>query len=420
MAPRRLGVRAEALVIAPYADTKQLSWVKTLDEPLQKDDRGRAALPTAAFEAAAFAVVDGAAPEEPSSSIVAPEEPTSSSAVPEEPTGSKTAARAATWTRYVAEGPGPPGRVPAATCTTGGGLFIFGGETDAPPWSPIPNRYLNDVWRLDLRSGRWEELSPDGAPGAPDPRVCASAVASDAGELVVYGGIRRRGGEHETMGDLWTFSTTTKRWTKTEASGAAPGPLAGHAAARVKGDCAIVYGGAHPEAALSDETYLLDLKTKAWTRRAPGPAARDFHVLLSSPDGVLMWGGADDGVWRYCVETDAWTKDADLPYLSGRSGVVLNDGSVVSVGGMSLVDRVAQYDAEVLMRSSGAAFRAVDAAADAPPGRCFPALAAAPDGSVLMFGGYRRIDGETQERLGDVWKLELRPAPPRTMTPPFD
>ena len=72
------------------------------------------------------------------------------------------------------------------------------------------------------------------------------------------------------------------------------------------------------------------------------------------------------------------------------------------------------------MRSSGAAFRAVDAAADAPPGRCFPALAAAPDGSVLMFGGYRRIDGESQERLDDVWKLELRPAPPRTMTPPFD
>jgi hypothetical protein len=64
-------------------------------------------------------------------------------------------------------------------------------------------------------------------------------------------------------------------------------------------------------------------------------------------------------------------------------------GSVMSVGGMSLVDRVAQYDAEVLMCSSGGAFRAIDAAVAAPPGRCFPALAAAPDGSVSMFGGCR-------------------------------
>ena len=56
------------------------------------------------------------------------------------------------------DGPAPLGRVPAAACVFAGGLYIFGGETDdMRPWVPIPNRYLNDVWRLDLRSGRWEE-----------------------------------------------------------------------------------------------------------------------------------------------------------------------------------------------------------------------------------------------------------------------
>ena len=168
------GVRAEALSVSPYAGTEQLSWVKTLDEPLTMDDRGRAALPPAAFEAAAFAVVDGADPREP--------------------TSSKGEAKVAKWTPLSVDGPAPLGRVPAAACVFGGGLYIFGGETDdTRPWVPIPNRYLNDVWRLDLRSGRWEELSPDGAEGAPDPRVCAAAVASDAGEIVMYGGLVRRG-----------------------------------------------------------------------------------------------------------------------------------------------------------------------------------------------------------------------------------
>ena len=216
---------------------------------------------------------------------------------------------------------------------------------------------------------------------------------------------------------MWIFSPATRRWTRREATGG-PGPLTGHAACRLRGDRALVFGGARPEAEHSNETWVLDLKTSAWTRRAPGPAARDFHLLLPAREGVLMWGGVDDGAWRYCVETDAWHKDADLPYLSGRAGVALSDGTVVTLGGMGLVDRVASYDAEVLVRR-GTAFIAVEAA-DMPPGRCFPTLAAAPDGSVIMFGGYRRVDGEAQERLGDVWRLELRPAPPRTTTPPYD
>ena len=88
------GARADALAVAPYAGTEQLSWVKTLDESLTMDDRGRAALPPAAFEAAAFAVVDGADPREP--------------------TSSKGEAKVAKWTPLAVDGPVPLGRVPAA------------------------------------------------------------------------------------------------------------------------------------------------------------------------------------------------------------------------------------------------------------------------------------------------------------------
>ena len=87
-------------------------------------------------------------------------------------------------------------------------------------------------------------------------------------------------------------------------------------------------------------------------------------------------GGVDDGAWRYCAETDAWHKAADLPYLSGRAGVSLNDGTVVAFGGMDVAQGVAAYGSELLVRR-GDAFGAIEAP-DAPTGRCFPTLAAAP------------------------------------------
>ena len=59
--------------------------------------------------------------------------------------------------------------------------------------------------------------------------------------------------------------------------------------------------------------------------------------------GGAKGGGVDDGAWRYCAETDAWHKDADLPYLSGRAGVALSDGTVVAFGGMDVAQGVAAY-----------------------------------------------------------------------------
>ena len=109
------------------------------------------------------------------------------------------------------------------------------------------------------------------------------------------------------MDDLWTFSPATRRWTRREATGG-PGPLTGHAACRLRGDRALVFGGARPEAEHSNETYVLDLKTSTWARRAPGPAARDFHLLLPSREGVLMWGGVDDG---FVIKASATTGKAE-------------------------------------------------------------------------------------------------------------
>ena len=139
------------------------------------------------------------------------------------------------------------------------------------------------------------------------------------------------------------------------------------------------------------------------------PAARDFHAVCASGGRVLAWGGVDDGsVW--VLDDGAWTEEtsAAFPYASGRAGTVRPDGSLVAVDGFGVRAGAATYSADVFVRgASGGAFQKATVVGETPPGRCFPTLAALPGGSVLVFGGYRRVDGEKQERLGDVWRLEL-------------
>ena len=368
---------ADSLSFVPALDSgdvvgRAYSWIKELEAPLGRDERGRAVLPPEAFDDAAYRVETGDA-----------------------------------WRREEAK-PAPLGRVPAATCVAGGALYVFGGETDDAA-GVVPNRYLNDVWRLDLATGDWEELSPDGAAGAPAPRVCSSAVCRE-GKLVLYGGIARGADDvfdHSPMGDLWTFDVEKKAWAPRNATGDAPGPLAGHTATLL-GDAMMIFGGSREDSTLSDELRTLDLATGAWVAAAPAgprPAPRDFHVAAERGGKLLVWGGVDDGsVWTY--DGAAWASEAtELPYLSGRAGTVLPDGTLLSVGGFKVVGGVAAYDADVMVCSGGGWADATPASAG-PKGRCFATLAPVGD-AVFVWAGYRRVDGEADERLGDLWRLDL-------------
>eukprot|EP00198_Chlamydomonas_reinhardtii_P005763 XP_001695099.1 predicted protein [Chlamydomonas reinhardtii] len=160
------------------------------------------------------------------------------------------------WT-YSGEGGGrwsaveyAPGPVPQAA-VLGGGLWLVGGwDPSAPPDGANPTAaFLNDVWRLDLRTWAWQQVEGSAAqparavlrrvpvrgaaadPPSPPSRglhsltLAAAAPGSGTGSasaaLYVYGGAPQSGSMYN---DLWRLDLETGGWSwvQLDPAGAAP------------------------------------------------------------------------------------------------------------------------------------------------------------------------------------------------------
>ncbi len=61
--------------------------------------------------------------------------------------------------------PFPQPRVAAQAAVVGDHLWLVGGWNPAAaavPGADPQSQFLNDVWRLDLRTGTWQEVTPQG------------------------------------------------------------------------------------------------------------------------------------------------------------------------------------------------------------------------------------------------------------------
>jgi hypothetical protein len=111
-------------------------------------------------------------------------------------------------------------------------MYLFGGCSS--PNGPCPQ---GDLWVLDLKMGKWTELTPGGA--KPSPRSNPS-IAFDPGkaELYLFGGKTGSG----MSAEAWSYSPSRNAWTRIE--GAGPTPRASHATAPdPQGKRLIIFGG---------------------------------------------------------------------------------------------------------------------------------------------------------------------------------
>ena len=81
----------------------------------------------------------------------------------------------------------PPGRFSAASASLNDSLFSFGGCIYSWPSPNFTTQYFNALYRLDTRTWRWSEASPQNARGAPMPK-CNSGMVALRNNLLVFGG----------------------------------------------------------------------------------------------------------------------------------------------------------------------------------------------------------------------------------------
>lgn len=86
-------------------------------------------------------------------------------------------------------------------------LLMFGGTVLS---APFEGRLLNDTWRLDLRGGAWERMTPENPP--PPVAVHGSAYDPVRRTLVVFGGEVGKMYSNEFLEGTWLLDTAALTW----------------------------------------------------------------------------------------------------------------------------------------------------------------------------------------------------------------
>lgn len=81
-------------------------------------------------------------------------------------------------------------------------MYVFGGEFTSP--SQMQFYHHKDMWRLDLMTMKWEELSMK---GGPTPRSGHRAVAYKGSKIFVFGGFYDTGHDVRYFNDCYMYDT---------------------------------------------------------------------------------------------------------------------------------------------------------------------------------------------------------------------
>lgn len=206
------------------------------------------------------------------------------------------------WTPVKINGPLPPPR---------GGFRIF---YDANTRHLIRfgghdcfHEFVNETWILafddsTLSSGRWRQLFPDSADGAPHGRASyAAAYDARTNRFILHGG----NAAGLTAGDVWILEHANgdgvPAWRRVDCAGTTPRLSSHNAAFDSTSGTMVVFGGTDSSEVLRRDLWRVTGLTAtpvrcAWSRipiDEPGPNARTNHSVLFNPRTreILIVGG---------------------------------------------------------------------------------------------------------------------------------
>ena len=224
-----------------------------------------------------------------------------------------------------------------------GSVLVAGGVTSRAGGGVTALR-SSERYRPD--DGEWHP-----AADMTDARTAHTAIALDAGAVLVVGGVAPVGtGDDPALAFCELYDPEHNRWTPT---GSLLRGRRHHQATRLSGGAVLVTGGTAPGSPgtapfdpFSQRTVeRFDPATGVWTAKAAMPSGRAFHRAAALPhDRLLVAGGAasdrDEAGYRsalvYDVADDSWVPAAGL--TDGRwsfAALALTDGRVLAAGGVA-------------------------------------------------------------------------------------
>ena len=186
-------------------------------------------------------------------------------------------------------------------------MYVIGGEFTSP--SQMQFYHHKDMWRLDLASSQWEEIS---IKGGPTPRSGHRAVLWRS-SIFVFGGFYDTGVDVKYYNDAYLFDIPEQRWTKLGEdkkgdNGMWPAPRSAVGLA-VYDDTIFLYGGFtktgrclsssdDSRGTIHVDVWAMDLNSKSWSkvRRAgiPPTPRCGFSTAVHKRRNLIVFGGVLD------------------------------------------------------------------------------------------------------------------------------
>jgi hypothetical protein len=344
-------------------------------------------------------------PSTPAPSAQPSAEPTVSESAAPSPSADATAEPSppAGWSELSPSGPAPDPRedhtwtLDEAASTA----YLFGGRAD--------DVASNELWRYDLATDAWTQLSPAG--DVPSARFGHVAAWAEGVGLIIWSG--QAGPAFFT--DVWVYNPSADAWRELPAGGDVPPARYGSCGGiGPDGRLWISHGFTEDRGRFSD-TRAYDFSTNSWQDMTPEggrPVDRCLHDCFWTADGrLVLYAGQTTGVpaigdlWSYEAAQAAWA-EAPTPEPAARQLYAL-----AVAGDMAYVFGGGSLEGEMLddlwqLNATDMSWTVVGAEDTSPAARAGGTLLVdASRSRLLLFGG---TDGERE--LNDLWERPL-PAP---------
>lgn len=230
----------------------------------------------------------------------------------------------------------PSPRVEVAAARLGDEVYVVGGFDPA-------GHTTAEVQRLNLRSGRWSEVSP-----LPEALNHMNAVGYRGLLYVVGGYASPTDTSTGAVSGFWRYDPATRRWSTMPS---APVPRAA-AGAAVLGHRLYVVGGRNDASTALSSLATFDFDTARWSLGPSLRYPREHLAAVAAGGAVWALGGrvlgvANSDVERYQPGAVAWEPMASMPVArSGFEAVAVGDSIVVAGGedGSQTVPEVDRLD----------------------------------------------------------------------------